>query len=58
MKKHLIPDRSALPRIPYRLLIEGWWLAEDFCSDNTLQPTGLGEERHLCSQEREVQKCN
>ncbi|MEB2844423.1 hypothetical protein [Endobacterium cereale] len=30
MKKHLIPDRSALPRLPYRLLKENWWLQEDF----------------------------
>jgi len=29
MNKHLIPDRSALPRLPYRLLAEGWWLEEN-----------------------------
>jgi hypothetical protein len=30
MKKHLIPDRSALPRLPHRLLKENWWLEDDF----------------------------
>lgn len=44
MKKHLIPDHSALPRLPYRLFSECWWL-EDFCETDK-QSARVPDHRH------------
>jgi hypothetical protein len=40
MNKHLIPDRTTLPRLPYRLLIEGWWLEENANSRDNIVAAG------------------
>lgn len=58
MKKHLIPDRSTLPRLPYRLLAEDWWLGEDFRREGPDPSVGRGEEIHLHWHERGIQPCN
>jgi hypothetical protein len=60
MNKHLIPDRSTLPRLPYRLLTEGWWLEENAITrDNIIasdtQSTLIPPPQPRC---HEVLPCN
>lgn len=59
MKKHLIPDRLALPRLPYRLLRDSWWLEEDVASDyNAPPPIRLVDLVAFKPHRREVAACN
>lgn len=60
MKKHLTPDRSALPRLPYRLLKESWWLEENFSFDTNIATpfTRSDAVKDLHARHREVQACS
>lgn len=60
MKKHLLPDRAALPRLPYRLLKENWWLEEDFTfdTDNGMPFKRRDGTKNMLVRRVEVRACN
>jgi hypothetical protein len=60
MKKHLIPDHTALPRLPYRLLQESWWMEEDVTNDDRIPSQSIIQNsvRRLLPHLREVSTCN
>lgn len=60
MKKHLIADRLALPRLPYRLVTDNWWLEDNDRPPE--QPPSLRTMQQVCegvsNYSHEVVACN